>query len=51
MAICLCHVETIDMIDLSSIFGIILGKRGSVYSGKSASYEVKNLGSLGDLGA
>jgi len=34
-----------------AIFGIILAKRGSVYSAQSASYEVQNSGSLGDLGA
>jgi len=37
-----CYIE---------IFGIILGKRGSVHSVQRTPYEIQNMGSLGDLGA
>ena len=33
------------------MFGIIMAKRGSSYIAQSTSYEVQNIGSLGDLGA
>ena len=43
----MCIVATGNIAYCSLIFGI--AKRGSIYSAQSASYELQNIGSLGDL--
>jgi len=39
-----------EILQCIAIFGIILAKRGSVYSAQSASYAVQKIDFLGDLG-